>query len=222
MSKMSKFTRKNAWMVGVLAVLLVGGTVWALMIEDGSGTGRRVKVTLDNFLMTKSISEGYEAHQSHENGKSFHVETGVSVPQTLTSTATGGYHLYLRNDSTSEYLLIERLLCSTNTAGTVVAVIKNPTLGTISNHNTTTPANLNFSSGNVAQATCYTWNETGNGLGGITSGTTVATRGLAVGSSVFNLEGTYVLSTNNSIGIIVTGAAETTVGLRFFYVNKED
>jgi len=204
----------------IIAFIFIAFPAYGIQIEDGKGSGNRAEVDSEGKLYVKSVSETQESHIAHDTGRTFFLSSGASNHVTHTATAAGGYLLYLKNNSTTHKLYVEKIMLVTGTAAESFAVMKKPTLGTISNHNVMTPVNTNFGSGNVADATAYTWNEAGNGMGGLTSGTTMLTTTPVVGATVLPIDGSILLSTNDSIGIKVFGAAEVSAAIRFYF--KED
>ena len=204
----------------IIAFVLLAFPAYAIQIEDGKGSGNRAEVNSEGYIHVKAITETQEAHISHDDGRTFFLSSGASNHVTHTATAAGGYLLYIKNNSTTHKLFIEKIMLVTGAAAVSFALMKKPTLGTITNHNTMTPINTNFGSGNVADATAYTWNETGNGMGGLTSGTTMFTATPNVGASILPIDSSIILTTNDSIGIKVFGAAEVSASMRFYF--KED
>ena len=186
-----------------------------LHIVDGSGKGYRAFVDKEGHLDTHSIIDDISYYHTRNKAQCYSANT-TNTADTLTATTTGGAILYLRNDSDTYELTISKLMFSAGIAGLVAKVIKNPTLGTIGKQNTHTPVNLNFNSNNPANVTCYNWDETGDGMTGLTVGTTMATFILPASPLIIPVDGAILLKRNDSIQINCKGAGEFTAFIRFF------
>jgi len=126
-------------------------------IEDGTGRGHRVKVINNNMLSTYSVTKTEIAYESEQNGRAY----------TWTASQNWGADknvLWLRNDSVSLDLHIERIAIACPTACLVeIYVGEGSTVGGIEVIGT----NLNLGSGNLADVTCRHTNtnvDTGTGL----------------------------------------------------------
>ena len=129
----------------------------AIQLESGVGGGAyRAGISARGRLHVDSAASSQEHEISHEDGRAYYANT-ADTANTLTITATGGPVLYIKNTDSTRELIIQKILASTDTAGTVMVLTKNPTLGTIGNANVHTPVNLNFASGNSAVGTFYNW-----------------------------------------------------------------
>lgn len=115
-----------------------------MLIEDGKGTGYKAAVTSGNLLRTYSVIESEMTHTSEDEGKAY-VWTASKDIDTTDSI------IWLRNDSTTDELMIMSISVSSNAAGSWF--IYSPT-GTTADGDTITGVNLHRSSGNVAEATC--------------------------------------------------------------------
>lgn len=115
-----------------------------MLIEDGKGTGHRAEVTDDNFLRTYSQTETEMSHTAEHHGDAY-IWTASKDINTTDSI------IWIRNDSTTQNLIIECFHVTNNAAGSWFAYC--PT-GTTADGDTITGVNTNRSSGNVALATC--------------------------------------------------------------------
>jgi len=187
-----------------------------------SGTGLKFVARVDpnNRLVTSSNSQTEEHFISSSEGLSFFANT-TDTADTLTTTATGGAMLFLKNDHPSKQLIIARVIASTDTAGGVMTWIRNPTLGTIGNNNIHTPPNLNFGTSVTPIGTFYSWNEVGDGMTGLSGGTKVKSFILSAGSTFFPIESAMVLEKADSLQLNFAGASEFECGVRMFYMDKE-
>jgi hypothetical protein len=191
-----------------------------MIIEDGTGSGGfKAKVDERNELHVTSSTKTKEHEISQDDGLAFFANT-ADTADTLTATATGGAMLYLKNTSATKKLTVEKILTSADTAGGVVKWMKNVVVGSISDNNIHTPVNNNFASGFTAEALCYSWDESNDGLGGLTGGTILKTFITGAGFTVHPLDGSIILGLNDSITVYykVAGGGEFEAGIRFYYV----
>jgi hypothetical protein len=191
-------------------------------IEDGSGQGYSVKVNSKNELATSSTTRTEEHQSAIEEGDAYIVST-LATADTLTLATGNTYNfLYIKNTSTTKKVVLQKVGVSTSVAGCVLKWIKNPIEGVITNAATETAINSNFSSGNVAEMTAYSWDEVGTtGITGLTAGTGVVTFILPSASIVFPVDGSIVLQTGDSILWAITngtgGNVEASMGARIYY-----
>ncbi|MCP4262808.1 MAG: hypothetical protein GY774_35665 [Planctomycetes bacterium] len=115
-----------------------------MQIEDGTGNSYRVEVTDHNMMRTYAMVESEISHQSevHEKAYSWTASKDIDATDCI---------IWLRNDSTTEDLIIQTIAISNDTAGTWF--IYSPT-GTTADGDTITGVNLNRGSGKLAEATC--------------------------------------------------------------------
>lgn len=188
-------------------------------IKDGCGSGNRAKVNSENRLLTSTINRTSAAYSSQDNGQSYMVST-FDTAYTLTATTTGGYFLYLKNNDDDE-IVINRIIGNAD-GSTRFELMKNVLIGTIGNNNTHTSVNLNYASSNTNTATCYNWDETGDGMTGISGGTLVGAFTLpAAGLVDLSFDGDHVIPKGSNFAIKVTGIGGTReVGffINFFFL----
>jgi hypothetical protein len=135
----------------------------SFMIEDGTGTGNRVKVR-GNRQFTHSITETEPVH-STENGDAYNINTGTIG---LTSSTESSI-LYIQNNET-QVLVIEALAVGVGSAGTttdvsVVKVVRNPTSVSYSTA-VDMNQNRNFGSSKTLTADAYKGAEGATSTGG--------------------------------------------------------
>lgn len=193
-----------------------------VLIQDGTGKGFSAAVSSSNKLRTLTTAHTEEHFHSFVDGQAYTANT-TDTANTLTLADGNTYNmLYLRNDSSTLFLIVQKILTSTSATGIVCLVQKNMTLGSVSANNVHTPVNTNFSSGNAANVLCHNWDETGTvGIGGLTVGTLVVAAILDVGSSIFDVDGALVLGQNDSVTIrLVNGTGgniEASSAIRFYF-----
>jgi len=190
-------------------------------IGDGSGKGNVAKVDDDLRLSAQANIQTEEHFISSRDANTFFANT-ADTANTLTTTATGGPILYIKNGNPDKQMIVAKVLASTDIDGGVMRFIRNPTLGTIGNNNTHTPQNLNFNSNKSAQGTFYNWNENGDGMTGLSGGTVLKTFIISKGFNVFPLDAALVLENDDSFAIEFIGAGEFECGVRFFYMVAEE
>jgi len=129
-----------------------------MLLEDGTGRGYKVKVTDENMLRVCAQTEYEISHVSEAHGQAY----------IWTATADWGIDvnaLWLRNDSLTDNLMIERII-ATMAAAAVIEIwvgTGNTAAGTA-----VTGVNLNRGSSNIAQATCKHTNTNVNAGAGMT------------------------------------------------------
>jgi len=186
-----------------------------MQITDGKGTGYAARVDSEGNIKSACIDTPLLHHVAHGHGEAY-IANMADTENTLTVTTTGGEMMLVRNDNTTVDMTIDHI-CVTVSADMVMTAKKNMTIGTIADEADHTPVNLNFGSGNTADATVYTWAETNHGLGGLTAGTVIATRHLEPGTHVINWGAVPLLGYHDNLTIGLKGAGEATVNVAFFF-----
>lgn len=192
-----------------------------LTIKDGKGRGFEAGVGDDNKLQIMSTNHT-EEHSVAVNSSETYFANTADAANTLTTVSPNTYNLlYIKNNSSIKMMVVEKILISASAAGGVVKWLRNPVLGTIGSHKTHLPVNTNFSSGKIADALCYTWDEVGTtGLTGFTNGTTIKTFITNVGPNIFPIDGMMILKQGNSLLIAYTppaAGAEVECGIRCYW-----
>ena len=114
-------------------------------IIDGTGTGKRAKVTDDNRLEVFAVNESRIADISNRTGESF-ILTSDFI--SLTTTASFNGMMYIKNTDPDKILYVDKIrICGTGTSMGYVQskFFKNPTTGTLisdANAGLAVPANL--------------------------------------------------------------------------------
>lgn len=172
-----------------------------MIIEDGTGNGRCVRVDDDNRLHVKALRlpEGLDAVV---RANLFHVTTGII---NLTS-ATESALLYLKSTDTQSPLVIARVTVTSglSTGGTNALryrVVRNPTAGTlISGGSALTFVNQNFSSSLVPSATAL------KGAQGstVTDGVNLEDRQMALNAVDSDDSPLWLLNNGNTVAFALT------------------
>lgn len=174
-------------------------------IEDGTGKGYRAKVSSDNRVMVSSVVRDFSSFLSTVNSDVYNFLLSES---SLTVTTTGGVIMFLQNSSDKDILLSN--IIGTTDGALKVSLIKNLVMGTIGNYNSVDPININFGSSQTADCISYGWDEVGDGITGLSNGTTFAaiTYGSAGGITI-PLTHSVVLTKGTNIGLSVQGIGAT-------------
>ena len=197
-------------------------------IISGAGAPNPAKVNSENRLLTQAVIHT-EEHLSSLSDESAYFANTTDTADTLTfADGSAGPVLYLRNDSSTLDIVVQKVVASASAAGGILTFKRNMVLGTIGSNNTHVPINSNFGSQNTSDATCYNWNENGTtGMSGLTNGTKWKTFITRAGPEFFPVDGTIILEKNSSIVIDYSnntgGSIEFECGIRFYYdTSSED
>ncbi len=190
------------------------------IVNGGGGAKYSARVDANNRVLTSSNIQSEEHYISSSQGEAYAINT-CEASDTLSTTATGGVILYVKNKNSLKQLVISGYRISTDTAGVISTFRTQPNIGTIGNNNTHTPTNLNASSPNEAQGTFYVWDEVGDGMTGLTGGNIIEANILSHGVNTLTFEDSMILEPSGSISISVKGVAEVSVSIRSFYMEKE-
>jgi len=163
------------------------------LIEDGMGKGYKAQVTNENKLRTYSTIESEGSYESETHERCYTWTTAYNV-------TAGDTVLWLRNDSTTLNLVLEKIILSNDTATQVV--VHSPAnvtpAGTV-----VTGVNLNRASNLIAEASGYS-NETNNVQANIIANAIIQ----ANVPAIFPLDGTVVLAYLDCIAVdFVTGSS---------------
>jgi len=188
----------------------------AEMIKDGTGTGLMARVTDENALKTVTESHELQHHISRDSGLTFQalsVDTGITAK---TQTV-----MHLKNDDPARILVISfiRMQAVTNTASKpVVGEYFEVGLGrtVVSGGTTTTPVNMNASSGNTASVTA-------TGIDPTMTGTfTAIDRWYNEGNGelVYNKQGSIILGLNDTfeVRLVSAGTGESKCRVTFMMI----
>lgn len=178
-----------------------------MMIEDGTGTGLKVKVDSLNRLHNFSVVRSEETDAA-VNARSYVIESGLI---TLTSPNKSAV-FYLKNTELVRLFIdVFIIYAGLSTGGTVgdssiVEILKNPTAGTIVSGavNVDIESNRNFSSISPLNADAFKGAEANT----FTDGNTHLIAGFSPDTDEF--KSGIILSNGNSVGVNVTPPASNT------------
>ena len=180
-----------------------------MQIEDGAGTGRNAKVDSENRLHTEAVTLSAERHVNQEEGESY------NVVFTASPTGVDPAIFYIKNTADID-MIVEGVWWRTVAAEIVSYKLGDtgtPVAGT-----TVTPANLNASSGKIADATT----EYGVDITGLSGGSVVQTIYLPAGdeSKFYNCEQGVIVPQNQTFTIYsaASGTLNGTVVINFHSV----
>lgn len=172
---------------------------------DGTGSGRKAGVDIENRLQTTSVSQSIEHHNNKEFGRAF------SLLFQQTATGAGDYIFYAKNTGSRDLILegynyrvasAEQLLFYINPEG-------DPVGGT-----EVVPGNLNGGSARLLTGTY----QAGNDITGLTNGTLLYRDFLtSTETDNKNFEADLVLPQGSSIAIVaVTGGVQVDISIVAF------
>lgn len=188
-------------------------------IKDGKGRGYLVEVNENHQMFVNSIIQREEVYISDTFGLTYTITTNVV---TLNST---NQHLllYMKNTSATKRLYNATLEIgynggSTNHNRCVSLQILAGFTGPTANHTPAVFNNVNFASGNVAEALGYVWDGVGDGMT-FSGGGVVNSAVMAKGHQVYDTGGMPIMGLNDYIGIAAVGEEIGTVSvtIRLFY-----
>ena len=131
-----------------------------MMIEDGTGSGKKVKVTDENCMCCKAVTFPFQQHVNED------LEEAYSIVVSKTPTGAGDCFLYLKNTSNDPLMLCKAKVYA---ASDEFIQVKVGDEGTPSGGTSNTPINRNFGSGHTADCTC----EDGVNITGLSGGAIV-------------------------------------------------
>lgn len=173
----------------------------AEQLIDGTGTGQKGKIDLNNDLHTFSVTET-EKRQATAIGNDYNINTGTLA---LSGTSTSSV-LYFKNDEDTDYVIEALALgigtrSATVTDSAVITVIKNPTGGDIISDatNVAINSNTNFGSSKTLKTTTLVYS--GKTGGTITGGTEHAILYMTDGRLFAGLD--MELPKGSSIGVTI-------------------
>ena len=187
----------------------------AEQILDGTGSGKKAKVDVQNRLHTHSVTEGLVEHAS-ANGNSYNINTGTI---TLTSSSKSAL-LYLKNNGDADvHIASIGYLMGNSTGGTGdinIEVLRNPSLGTIVSDASLVGINGNKNVGSSKELTADTYK--GDEGKTFTNGEPLyyslvagAARGYVIAT------GTIVIPKGGSVGVNLTPqTSNTSMGVQVF------
>ena len=176
-----------------------------MIIEDGTGSGKKARVDDDNRLRVYAVIEDHITHSS-ENEENAYIWTATAV------WGADKNALWLRNDNTSAYLAIETISVSPAAACQIeIGVGSGNTVG----GTVVTGVNMNLGSGNVAEATCRHTNTNCDASAGLTI---IKTFWGAVQNNRVDYKGALMLDYLGEVGIgLITDVGSTSVTITGYY-----
>lgn len=169
-----------------------------MQLEDGFGSGSRMRITADGSAVVQATTIDVAHHASHI-GTLFSV-VRENTAYTLAAGQSGA--VYLKNTGTTDVQL-DSLYISL-TAAARIKIIRNPTTGTLITAGTPyIPVNLNFSSGFTFTGDC----KLGADSQTITSGTTMMSCRYPAGMYDINIRSCIILERGASVAITITPEA---------------
>jgi len=178
-----------------------------MFIEDGRGSGRKAEVDDHHRLSVACVTENEIAHQSRVHGLAYTWTHSYNY-------AAADTILALRNDSTTQNLIIDRIIIASDT--TTAVTVHSPS-GTTFTGTAVTGVNLNRQSGNVALATAK-GDETGNTQANVIFENII----LANAPIIMPVEGAIILGYLDELAVdFVTVGTLGAVTFRGFYKDRE-
>lgn len=186
-----------------------------MKIEDGTGTGKVVKVTATNKMEVRAVSIAHQHNVSEQNSLAFQTSATLAIANTKTNI------MLIQNSSDTQDMVITYLRLATigAAAANAAAFWTIETGGSYASGGTAiTPTNMK--TGSSVSASGLFYNAAGSSI--VTAGTHVEIdRNYASNEMVkYNKEGALILPKNQSLLITHTGS--TTAGtaycrVSFFY-----
>lgn len=175
-----------------------------LIIEDGSGSGRKAAVSDSLRLKVDAVTRREITEISEDKGAAF------SFTSTFTTTGGDEEVIAIKNDD-SEVLDIDSIMLSSSVAQqwTIFEVTSGTTAGT-----TLVPFNLNLTSGVTKSNTSF-----GNAevTGGISGTNIYVVRTVVDGSAIITPGGDLILGTGDDIAITASAAGVVAVTIIGFW-----
>lgn len=191
-----------------------------MLIEDGVGTGYKAKVDDENRIATLSDAAPMMYHASVRHSRAYTVNSGY-----FALGLTGGRKLWMRNDSTTRYVVIEEVIVSWNGGSAshneclFYDLYGSDAIPT-ANHSALTPTNVNVGSGDAASATIYGWDGVGDGMTGGGGGDVIITARACTGGISTYTTG-LVLRRNATLGINLKAedeVGEAAILVAFYFI----
>ena len=183
-----------------------------MKIEDGTGTGRLARVTLDNQLLTRSTTVSAEHYINHHYG----LEYNVLFEQA--PTAGDDCILYIENGNDSD-MVVEGIQLSVGGASEVYVQIDD--IGTRNAATDLTPANLNTGSGNLADGEFEVGADLDGGAATLTGGREIGRYVFRAASDTcgFNFDQDVFLTKNRTMTIWCDAIVTVNGTVMFHYAN---
>ena len=177
----------------------------AIVIKDGTGSGKEAQVDSKNRLKTQALSEPAMHEISSKEGDVYYISTNGFIDINTLNTETA--ILYTKNTSTTDQFVINSIRTCGNQIQKIL-MYRNPSTGTIID-NATAGQNTNakFSSSNTPSLTTYKGADTYT----FTDGTHLGNHINNVGHSTEKTGDAIILGPNDSFGLTFELAASGVV-----------
>jgi hypothetical protein len=163
-----------------------------MKIQDGAGGGKLAGVNDDNRLETQTVTVSETHFASLNKGKTFLWTSSYSA-------ATGNEIIYIKNTSTTSYLIIDKVTVN----GVLTGLFELYQVSGTASGTSITGTNANLTSNNVAAATAL-----GNAsVTGLTIGNRIdLARISATGRATMELNDVLILGFDDAVAVTYTGS----------------
>lgn len=139
-----------------------------MLIEDGTGSGKKALVDARNQLGVSASSMEDETYVSLNDSDAYIVSSGLlAIPASF-----DGPVLFIQNLNGVQDVVLKAMsvYVSAPSTGAAFSLLRNPSLSALSDNVANPPINLNFESGKQADAISQLWDGVGTtGIGGVTA-----------------------------------------------------
>jgi hypothetical protein len=184
-----------------------------IMIEDGTGSGKTVKINSENRLLTYSIIESEPLYINEDKGRAFRALAFITPSLVNPSIETQTSFFYLKNESTEGLYIYKIKVWVENNE--IIDIYANKS-GTPVGGTEVVPVNANFGSGNSADGIFLK----GNDITGLSGGTLVGRIRVPADHNTHEIdfESTLILLKNNNIVLSTpTGGNDIEIITVFYY-----
>jgi len=177
-----------------------------MLIESGTGNGKKMGVDDENRGMVDCITKTAERHVNESHGDAYHALIDISP------TANDDCIFYMINSDNDKELVVEGIYLQVNAAGEIYVQLGDA--GTRNSATAITPANCNAGSGNAANGTFEQGADLDGGAATLTGGTEVSRYVFAAAnnSQFFNFEQDIIIPENQTLTIWCSSSAVTVNG----------
>jgi len=185
-----------------------------MQIQDGTGTGKRLKIDSNNRAQVRAQSELVIAVKSLDDGDAYQ----MYCPSLTLGGVAEHNAFYFKNTSETRSFVINKYFLSWNGGDTNhnrIAFVKQYINAGAPTANSTQfgAGNLNTGSGNVASMTVYYWDGVGTTGMTQTAGTQAGELQISQGVKVVDIQGSTVIAPQDSITISFTGEEVGKIGV---------
>ena len=189
------------------------------IIKDGRGRGYSAEVNDKHQLLTEAVVQREESYIADKFGQTYVITTN-----SITLNSTNRHVLlYIKNNNTTKNLYHATLEVGYNGGSTnynrsldlqILAGFTGPTV----NHTEAVFNNVNFTSGNTAEATGYKWDGVGDGMT-ISGGVVVNEAVFPAGNMIVETYGMPIMGFDDYLAISVKAEeiGKISVAIRLFY-----